>query len=159
VAQENARPELTDRDNAGPGREFSAGGVVVDEGRVLMVRVRNLRNQLVWTFPKGHVEEGETAREAAVREVEEETGYKVRILGPIFTARYRFQRAGRAVQKRVEWFWMRPGARLGKPDEAEIHGVRWVALRNAEELIRYPSDHDLVERTKRRFAPKPEGTA
>jgi len=55
--------------------EFSAGGLVLDEqGRVLLIRARDLRGQPVWTLPKGALAPGETSAEAALREVREETG-------------------------------------------------------------------------------------
>ena len=137
------------RDNDGRGREFSAGGVVLKEGRVLLVRARNLKGDLVWTFPKGHVEPGETPREAALREVEEETGWRCRILKTAMTARYAFKREGRLIAKRVQWYWMEAGAKLGDRDAAEIEAVRWSSLEKAAGLLRYPSDLSLLERTDR----------
>ncbi|OGS05195.1 MAG: hypothetical protein A3G41_02665 [Elusimicrobia bacterium RIFCSPLOWO2_12_FULL_59_9] len=128
-----------------PAEEFSAGGVVLDERRVLLVLVRNLRGEKVWTFPKGHVEPGETPRQAALREVEEETGYRCHILRPLSEVNYAFQRQGRRVRKKVQWFLMRSGWRVGDPDEAEILDVRWSAVSKARELVRYPSDHQLLD--------------
>ena len=67
--------------------EFSAGGLVLDEeGRVLLIRARDLRGQPVWTLPKGALASGETSAGAALREVREETGYRcelVRELAPV----------------------------------------------------------------------------
>jgi 8-oxo-dGTP diphosphatase len=153
MVQESSDPLVNGRDNDGEGKEFSAGGVIVKDGRVLLIQARNLKGEKVWTFPKGHVEEGETPRETALREVEEETGYKCRISGTIFTARYVFQRQGKLVRKRVQWYWMEAGARLGKPDAAEIDAIQWTSFRKAGELLRYPSDLELLERTKKRFTP------
>ena len=49
--------------------EVSAGGLVLkrDLLKILMVRVKNLKGEKVWTFPKGHLEKGETARQAALK--------------------------------------------------------------------------------------------
>ena len=56
--------------------EFSCGGVVLDGKKVLIIQVKNMKGKKIWTFPKGHIEAGETPRQAALREVLEETGYK-----------------------------------------------------------------------------------
>lgn len=62
-------PENADRD-------FTAGIFIVEDGEVLLLRHRKLG---VWLQPGGHVEEGETPDEAAVREAREETGFQVRL--------------------------------------------------------------------------------
>ena len=54
-------------------KEYAAGGIVGKNGKVLLVKVTNLQGQVVWTFPKGHLEKNETPLKAALREVEEET--------------------------------------------------------------------------------------
>lgn len=54
-----------------------AAAVVVNEGRVLMVRRRVSEGQLSWQFPAGAVEAGEAREDAAVRETREETGLTV----------------------------------------------------------------------------------
>ncbi len=138
------------RDNAGVGREVSAGGVVRRGNSVLMVKVRNLKGEKLWTFPKGHVDPGETAREAALREVEEETGWRCRITRRALTARYSFRRDGRLIRKRVFWYWMTPLERVGELDAAEILAVRWAGLRRAEGLARYPADLELLRLSRRR---------
>lgn len=115
------------------------------DGKLLVVRVRNLKGELVWTFPKGHVEKGETARRAAVREVFEETGYRCRILGRLPTARYAFRRSGRVVHKRVLWFRMKAGPRSGRPDAEEILRVQWLSPARAGGVLEYPSDFRLLE--------------
>ena len=133
------------RDRPGFRREFSAGGVVTRDGKLLVVRVLNLKGERVWTFPKGHVEKGETPRRAAVREVLEETGYRCRVLGRLPTALYAFKWKGRLIRKRVLWFVMRAGARSGRPDAEEILGVRWLSPAQAAKTLRYPSDFKLLE--------------
>lgn len=54
-----------------------SAGIVVHEGRVLMVRRRVKEGELSWQFPAGAIEAGETAEQAAVRETDEETGLTV----------------------------------------------------------------------------------
>lgn len=132
--------------------EISSGGVVTEGRKLLLVRVRNIKGDLLWTFPKGHLEEGESEKEAALREVEEETGYRCRVLRPLKDAEYSFKREGVLIRKKVHWFWMHPVGRFGKPDAVEISDVRWVAAAKCRKMICYPSDLQLLEMTEKLMA-------
>jgi 8-oxo-dGTP pyrophosphatase MutT (NUDIX family) len=74
--------------------DFAAGGIVVDNNKVLLVK--NKKSEYVddpksfWGFPKGHMEEGETPKDAAKREVSEETGFIVELSDekPLAESRY-----------------------------------------------------------------------
>src|SRR5436190_1294420 len=78
-----------------PLLQFSAGGLVVDErGSVLLIRARDLRNQPVWTLPKGALNPGESAADAALREVREETGWECEVVRELESVTYWFQRSG-----------------------------------------------------------------
>ena len=124
-------------------KEVSAGGLVVRGGKVLMVQMENLQGDVVWTFPKGHLEKGEGSRQAALREVEEETGWACRIRAPLMTARYHFLRNGQEVSKQVKWYWMAPVEKVGSRDSDEIMAAKWVAISRASRLLAYPSDFEL----------------
>jgi 8-oxo-dGTP diphosphatase len=58
--------------------------LIVQDRKVLMVRQHVQRGDIVWNFPSGGIEEGETPEEACIREVKEETGYEVRILSKMY---------------------------------------------------------------------------
>jgi len=131
-------------------KESSAGGLVVRAGKVLLVKVENLLGEVLWTFPKGHLEAGEGARQAALREVEEETGWACRIKVPLATARYRFFRGEREVDKQVRWYLMAPLKKTGSRDGGEVMAVRWETPAKAERLLRYPSDLELLEAFRKR---------
>ena len=135
---------MTDTD-----KEYSAGGVVIHNGRALLIRMKNLAGELVWTFPKGHIEAGETPEAAALREVREETGCVCRITGDLFTAHYNFTRQGRPVEKTVRWFLMK---KAGEDAEAttphEVHGMKWCGAAETEASITYPSDKELFSLVK-----------
>jgi ADP-ribose pyrophosphatase YjhB (NUDIX family) len=130
--------------------EFSAGGIVQDKDRLLMVKVENLEGRQVWTFPKGHIEQGEKATEAALREVQEETGYDCEIVEPLDRLQYYFQRNGELTKKTVTWFLMRPLEKTGTPDAEEIMETEWVSREEAVNRAKYKSDKKLLSKIKER---------
>jgi 8-oxo-dGTP diphosphatase len=95
-----------------------------------------------WAFPKGKLYDGETEQEAAVREVEEETGLRCRPEDELGTTSYRDSR-GRA--KTVRYWVMTPvGGLLGAANE--IDEARWVPRDAAASLLTYGRDRDLLAR-------------
>lgn len=124
--------------------EYSAGGVVRDaEGRFLVVETTDLKGNVVWTFPKGLLRKGERSQEAALREVEEETGYRCRIVGELPKAEYWFRHGGQLVKKTVRWFLMEPVEQTGSHDW-EVRSVAWLSPEEALARLTYASDRDLV---------------
>jgi 8-oxo-dGTP pyrophosphatase MutT (NUDIX family) len=65
----------------------SAGGLVVEGDRILLISTQGGRR---WQLPKGHIEEGETAEQAALREVREETGVTGQVMAPLSEVEYWF---------------------------------------------------------------------
>lgn len=130
--------------------EHSAGGLVVRRGKVLLVQVENLKGELVWCLPKGHLEKDETAEQAAEREVREETGFRCAVTEKVDRVHYFFKRQGRLVSKDVDWFAMKAGRKVGTPDAAEVRAVKWAPLEKARELLRYPSDLQVLEKWEKK---------
>lgn len=126
--------------------DFSCGGVVWDAARrrLLLVKVVNLANETVWTFPKGHPEKGESDEQAAVREVLEETGWRARVVRPIKDAHYSFVREDVRYEKTVRWFLMVPDAKDGEFDPEEVVEPAWVDVAAVQGLLGYDSDRDLL---------------
>ncbi len=124
--------------------EFSAGGLVFDDdGRVLLIRARDLRNRPVWTLPKGTLITGETSLDAALREVREETGWRCEVVRELEAVTYWFQREGERVRKTVRWYLMRPLEKVGEHDH-EVDEVAWVSREEALTRLRYDSDRRLL---------------
>ena len=124
--------------------EFSAGGLVLDEqGQVLLIRARDLRNRPVWTLPKGTLMAGETSSDAALREVREETGWRCELVRELEPVTYWFQRDGDRVRKNVKWYLMRPLEKVGEHDH-EVDEVAWVTREEALARLRYDSDRRLL---------------
>ena len=134
--------------------EHSAGGVILEDGRVLLILMQNLKGSKVWTFPKGHLEPGETPQAAALREVAEETGFDCEITRDLYKAEYSFVRNGRPVDKEVRWYLMRRrgGDGVIKTPE-EIFDMKWCPLDNAKKYLSYPSDLKMLELVKKQRRP------
>ena len=93
-----------------------------------------------WAFPKGKLDLGESEEEAALREVEEETGLRCRLGREVGLTRYHDSR-GRP--KTVRYWQMTPvGGALGAANE--VDDARWVPLADAPDLLTYERDRELL---------------
>ena len=118
----------------------AAGAVVLRKGRVLLVHRPAYDD---WSFPKGKLDPGEHAAVAAVREVGEETGLRVRLGVPL--RRHSYPNGART---KVVDYWI--GRVLGDPDvsgylvNAEIDEVDWVPVDKALVRLSYSRDADTL---------------
>jgi len=124
--------------------EYSAGGVIVDGCRVVIIRTRTSSGRHVWTFPKGRLENGETDEEAALREVREETGYVCRLKQPLGETAYWFRSGSNQVRKTVRWYLLEAMERTGVYNRAEVEEVRWIPIRQAYEKLTHRGDRKLL---------------
>lgn len=139
--------------------EVSAGGLVfdhigsgADEPSAALIARRNRQGRLLWSIPKGHIEPGESLSQAAVREVEEETGIHGRVLGPLGTIDYWFIASGRRVHKTVHLFLLQAaGGQLSDAD-VEVVEVAWVPLGQVRKRLAYDDEQRLVDRANRLLA-------
>jgi 8-oxo-dGTP pyrophosphatase MutT (NUDIX family) len=135
-------------------RESSAGGVVfrVDEGRQLFLLIQDSYGN--WGFPKGHLERGERADTAALREVMEETGLRaVSVLGAIDTIEWRFRFRGTLIHKNCQFFLMESSGGETKPQRSEgITACRWTTIEEAVELIGYENARAVLRRAHEMLA-------
>ena len=130
-------------------REVSAGGVLTRRGdgtQVLLAARRTRKGAVVWGLPKGIVEEGESAEDAAVREVREETGYVGEILSPLGDITYWYVWEGIRVHKTVHFFLM--AATGGDPSQRdeEMEEVRWFPLEGAVDVAGYESEREVLRK-------------
>ena len=134
--------------------EVSAGGLVVDrrgsanrpDPRVALIARRTRSGDLEWVLPKGHLEAGESPEQAAVREVEEETGIRGSVVEALGIIDYWFVASGRRVHKTVHHYLLDAiGGELSTVD-IEVDQVEWVPLSEAAGRVRYADERALVER-------------
>lgn len=136
--------------------EFSAGGLVVDLAgsvpRGALIGRTDKQGRLLWSLPKGHIEEGETPEQAAVREVREETGIAGVILAELGTIDFWFVADGRRIHKTVRHYLMRAVAGELSDADVEVSEVAWVPLPEIAARLAYPDERDLVDTAGRLLA-------
>ncbi|MBI2885752.1 MAG: NUDIX hydrolase [Chloroflexi bacterium] len=130
-------------------RQVSAGGVVyrLVEGR-MEVLLCGRREPLLWSLPKGTPDPGEGIRDTALREVEEETGVKVAILGKLGTIRYFFTRIqdNTRCDKSVHHYLMESTGGDTSRHDHEFDEARWFPLEEALEIMSYPNEAAMVRK-------------
>jgi 8-oxo-dGTP pyrophosphatase MutT (NUDIX family) len=126
----------------------SAGGIIVGKGEKLVV-VEQHGNS--WSFPKGGIEEGETALEAALREIYEETGlFELSLLSELGTyTRYSLDITGSGEQKELgerprTFFLFSTSQETLFPTDKEVTQARWVTIEQALELLTHPKDKEFL---------------
>jgi 8-oxo-dGTP pyrophosphatase MutT (NUDIX family) len=140
-------PSLTARPDPGKPVQsvISSGGVILDaEGRILLLR---RKQEGTWVLPKGRVESGETLRQTALREVEEETGLKnLRVLREIGLVRYIFFWRPDNVnyKKTVHYFLMKLNGQNEIKMEPDFSEFVWRTTEEAIKLLTFENDRRIV---------------
>ncbi|HPY23612.1 MAG TPA: NUDIX hydrolase [Mycobacterium sp.] len=139
--------------------ETSAGGLVVDgidrpreEQLAALIGRLDRRGRMLWSLPKGHIEQGETAEQTAMREVAEETGIHGDVLAALGRIDYWFVTDGRRVHKTVHHYLLQfRGGELCDED-VEVTEVAWVPVAELPHRLSYADErrlarvaHELIE--------------
>ncbi len=131
--------------------QVSAGGVAFREidGRIeIAIILTNPERR--WQLPKGMIDAGESAEQAAVREVREEAGIDTDLIAPLDKTEYWFsaERNGERTRlhKFVHWFLMRYRSGNVEDHDDEVIEARWEAVETALEMLVFKNERDVVEK-------------
>jgi 8-oxo-dGTP pyrophosphatase MutT (NUDIX family) len=132
-------------------RAVSAGGVVLaalrPDAQVALVAHRSVRGSLQWTLPKGAQEAGESVEETALREVREETGLEVELVGPLDTIDYWFVWAPERTRyhKFVHYFLMRATGGDFAAHDHEMEDAAWFEPDQARRRMSFANERRLLD--------------
>lgn len=115
-----------------------ARAVIHDDGKVLLAYHRHPGRPGFWCFPGGHVEAGEGFAEAAVREIQEETGYRVELTRVIYVQDFARGPGPDAAELFFEARIVEGALRTGR--ESGLHRVQWVPLNRLDQLPVLPRE-------------------
>ena len=133
--------------------EVSAGGLVIDKTGTKGLLIGRLdpkdasHERLLWSLPKGHIEDGETPEQAAIREVGEETGIKSEIVRTLGVIDFWFMASGKRIHKTVHHFlFTEVGGRLA-PQVTEVDDVKWFPIEEIVNKLAYPDERKLIAKS------------
>jgi 8-oxo-dGTP pyrophosphatase MutT (NUDIX family) len=115
----------------------AAGGVVLRDGLVALVHRPRYDD---WTLPKGKLDAGESFEEAAIREIDEETGLRTRLVRELPAVHYEV----RGRPKVVRYWLMEVGSDPGFVPNDEVDELRWLEPGQASALLTYDRDRDVL---------------
>ncbi len=120
--------------------EKSCGCIIINENKVLLVK----QTEGHWGFPKGHVEQGETEVQTAIREVKEETNIDVEVKED---KRYEEEYYPEEnIKKQVVYFLAKNITTNIMPQQSEIQEIKWVPLNEAENVITYENSKNIIRK-------------
>ena len=142
--QKNKRPYAKRVD------EISAGGLVIDTSGTQGLLIGRIDHKdttgkrILWSLPKGHIEEGETPEQAAIREVAEETGITSAITKSLGVIDFWFMAGGKRIHKTVHHFIFTEVSGELTPQVSEVDEVSWFPLSEIVERLAYPDEKKLL---------------
>ena|SRR3990167_1019478 len=122
-------------------REPTAGGIIYRRAEktndIEILLIQDAKNR--WTIPKGHIEEGESSRQTAEREIREETGLQeMKVLNWLGKINFRYRRQQSLVLMTTEIFLVEALGDTNKLQPEEwMNGIKWMPANDALEKIEY----------------------
>jgi mutator protein MutT len=116
--------------------------------RAVIIGRRNTRGRLLWSLPKGHLEEGETPIEAALREVQEETGLVGDVIGELGVIDFWFQQERTTIHKTVHHYLIIAKEGELTAQEGEVDEIAWVALDQISKRLTHQDEKKLIAKAQ-----------
>lgn len=124
----------------------SCGGVVIFRGKILLLYKNYGHRYEGWVLPKGTVEEGESHKQTALREVREEAGVVCRIMKYINKSHYSFEVPEGVVSKDVHWYLMQSENFYSRPQKEEyFQDSGYYKYHEAVHLLKFANERKILE--------------
>lgn len=124
----------------------SCGGVVIFRGKILLLYKNYKHKYEGWVLPKGTVEEGESYKETALREVREETGAICQIVKYIDKSHYNFEVSEGVISKDVHWYLMQSESFYSRPQKEEyFQDSGYYKYHEAYHLLKFANERKILE--------------
>jgi len=128
-------------------REPTSGGIVwrrSDKGEIEILLIQDAKDR--WTIPKGHIEEGESARQTAEREIGEETGLQsMQVMSWLGKIHFRYRRQSSLVLMTTQIYLVKAtGDTNALKKEEWMNGIKWFKATDALEEIEYDDIGNII---------------
>lgn len=135
---------------------FGSSGVCInDKGEVLMVLQGKPEEKKAWAVPSGGRELGESDEACCIREVEEETGYKVRIIKELYLKKGYYEKINIYYEVRYYLVEIIGGNQKIQDPDGLIHDIAWMSAEQVKTLnLSFPEDRDFIIDCITKYAPK-----
>ena len=125
----------------------SCGGVVIYKAKVLLLYKNQNGKYMGWVMPKGTLENGETYKQTALREVKEETGVTAKILKYVGKTQYSFRNGYDMVNKTVYWYLMTTDSFFSRPQAEEYFSdAGFYKQHEAYHLLKFHDEKQIMRR-------------
>ena len=136
-------------------REPTSGGIVFrmtrDGKDIEILLIQDSKNR--WTIPKGHIEQGETAKQTAIREIGEEAGLQhIQVLTWLGKIHFKYRRLDRLVLMTTQVYLVRAIDNTEMPTKEKwMNGIKWFKFNDALEAIEYEDIEKLMLIAKKKI--------
>ncbi len=125
----------------------SCGGIVIYKWKILLLYKNQNGRYMGWVLPKGTVEAGESYRQTALREVNEEAGASPEILKYVGKTQYHFKSGSELINKTVHWYLMNANSFYCKPQSEEFFAdAGFYKFHEAYHLLKFNDERQMLKK-------------